>query len=529
MKNTKQLGIVLTIIMIIGSCNGQPPQSEAPIMPILEGVLRPGVSPSYVPRNSGGEYEVLPSSSVFIRLSNKYPGGSSSMIIDIDGIPIEWVRADNRPRQRDLDEQNLGYYFIQISANPYYDLIVVPPVSARHGSGFTIGIVNLALNPPPGINPQSERLTIRVMSVGTKLMTEPSDVFFFDPGAPDPKPGTDFHPLNQKPAASIVAKNVILRGWLVKNREDDPNSQAVEANVIDIGAEDIHYHLRLDPDFIASQYGNNTSPELRNAILHGHPTDSSPQIPLIDIAPDGTERGITVNSFWLPNSGTSPLAMVIELNAWHTTSSKKGGSLAGLYNNYQGRGVAPAGWIEKEYPISGSTVPHPDAADSWWPYDPDNPDNSRDRNGVPLALKEGDYVEVKGTLWEDAAHGAEGSCWDKTFKNHAAWLEIHPPDSIRRVMPPSSPPKTVVTISLCTDTNQAAKHNLLVCPEGIGEPRGGPVTSLKPHVEELIDGRFTNITTIDAFNENDCVRIEAKLLGTSPPEYLKATYIVWWE
>src|SRR5512140_3500125 len=50
---------------------------------------------------------------------------------------------------------------------------------------------------------------------------------------------------------------------------------------------------------------------------------------------------------------------------------------------------------------------HSDATDTWWPFDPANPDG-----GGPLKI--GDYVEVVGTLWQDGGH---------------------PPDSSRRLAP----------------------------------------------------------------------------------------------
>src|SRR5215469_16506669 len=89
----------------------------------------------------------------------------------------------------------------------------------------------------------------------TAAQTKPSDVFFSQ--SPDPAWG-----LNLKPAQSIVAKGVTVRGWLQKAGVPSPFSQAVFINDsvdggVDIGYEDVHYDLVLDNDFIVSTYGSN--------------------------------------------------------------------------------------------------------------------------------------------------------------------------------------------------------------------------------------------------------------------------------
>jgi hypothetical protein len=67
---------------------------------------------------------------------------------------------------------------------------------------------------------------------------KPSDVFFYDPAHPDQRGfpyniDTGFAPKNERPAASIIAKDIVLRGWLA----DDPYgyggnaySKAVDTN-----------------------------------------------------------------------------------------------------------------------------------------------------------------------------------------------------------------------------------------------------------------------------------------------------------
>lgn len=304
--------------------------------------------------------------------------------------------------------------------------------------------------------------------------TKPSDVFFFDPAHPDQRGapyniGTTFAPKNQKPAASIVKKGVVLRGWLAGGVLKAPH---VGPNNTFLGYEDVHYDLVLDYDFINSTYGQNGG-VLTGAVLPGNPQDS--QTSPISLADPGnrTLSGIGINSFWHTYTQTSnvPLAIHMELNAWHARGSQQcqsynvplvGNVGCDLYENYAARGPAPAGWVEREFD-QASSLPAI-AADNWWPFDPDDPDGlfetgpstsqpgpnhpqylacfqncdcAPDTRGkpnracmnacnskcektpnafitvpttVPKYLGDGDYVEVQGTLWQDVAHDA-GTFW----------------------------------------------------------------------------------------------------------------------
>jgi hypothetical protein len=310
-----------------------------------------------------------------------------------------------------------------------------------------------------------------------------------------PTPGTTQEiGMSELPSASIIAKGAVLRGWLNWQGDTGPPcgqvSHAVNVNCWPngIGITDVHYGLLLDYDFIVNTYGNDAG-VLNGATLKGDPVDSQTNpIPITDQG-NGTVSGIGINSFWLPFQNDAPFSIDTELNAWHTRPSNVPNS-TGHY--FDGRGKAPAGWIEKDYATLTDQ-----SADNWWPFDPDNPDGSFEAslqpgpnyaqyqsclqecdctpdvrgkpnaacmkacvktcqgtpnafvsvpNSVPKNLDVGDYVEITGTFWQDVGHNAGHPpwCWGDIFHNHDGWLEIHPVDSVKRLPAPGPSPLDLV-------------------------------------------------------------------------------------
>ena len=400
---------------------------------------------------------------------------------------------------------------------------------------------------------------------------KPSDVFFYPPGSS----GTAS---NNKPAASIVAQPMTVRGWLTtacpscQDYKGDGFTTAAFANEnyhcgVHFGFEDVLYNLVLDYDFIANTYGANPD-YFAAAQLHGNPIDSkTASIPFQDTepVPGGARTGVDVNSFWLPylypspDLYTSPVGLHLELNAWHTRDS--GG--CPLVNTcdchtYSGRGGAPALWREKEYAcaqpgaVPGSCTPPNTASDNWWPFDPDNPDGQVDSNHQPRYLQIGDYVEVQGTLWQDSQHPEDNNCWGKIFHNHDGKLEIHPIDSLKLVAPRDathSPQddtrnsaiagvKRAIPVAFCSDDTGAPNAVVMsVCPEQTytgGIPEGRKALSLVPHALPIVDGRFSNLAGgtgllhPDPIVIGDCVRITASSPAGLRWAAFKATYVVWW-
>lgn len=363
--------------------------------------------------------------------------------------------------------------------------------------------------------------------------TKPSDgdLLFFLPGQPDPKPFTDFHPLNKKPGVSRVVRGVVLRGWLLDDAgAQPPDLNAVRPNIATtIGVEDVHYTLLLDPDFVASRFGGGSF--FAGVNLPGNPAAGAVPVPLAESSSGGVSH-VTINSFWLPNAGWAPLFIPIELNAWHATASHRCGTppiFCAFYNNFDARGPAPAGWILKNY------VTGPEAADNWFPWDPNNPDGRLMASGAGEFLRPWDYVEVTGQLYEDLSHGDDHGCWGTAFPGHAGWLEIHPPDLIVRVPPPPGPRKEVVAISSCAPQGSGTTgvFGIRVCPEGrtlLGQPRGATPTGQTVHFQQLDDPRFTNAQhTLNAVVNQDCLEISGNTPSSAAASgLLKSTFIVWW-
>jgi hypothetical protein len=250
----------------------------------------------------------------------------------------------------------------------------------------------------------------------------------------------------------VIARDIELAGWL--------------ADTIANGNEDFHYWLVLDVDFVEQRYGGGGSdPALTGAILPGNPPDPSNRLPFQDISETGESRGVTLNSFTLPGNrldrGT-PLPQVTiwtELNMWHTAR----------------RGAAPRGWVQKDY---GAGL------DAWWPYDPSTGNNSR-ANNTPDEFSAGDYVLLRGTLFEDFWHGMPDlEAWDRgRTRGHAGWIELHPVDWIVKAEPPpQTARKTTALVQLCTP-RESLRGSIL--PDF--EPSPGNVLVVRD-VRELIDG-----------------------------------------
>ena len=464
-------------------------------------------------------------------------------------------------------------------ATPVPICIAVPPLLSN-GSGTTI--VAIGTSRMTGAGDYQVSITGADMSGlgptnGTQFLplrvqlVKPSDVFVDNSAVngnkrvPNPDP-------NLIAGGSVVANDVILRGWLrrLDPCASEPNSFscipitpmtqctppttvttlcAVEINkqrsdVFYIGYEDVHYNILLDADFITDTYGVNTS-VLSGAWLPGNPIDgSTTSFPLHDTR---LNQPVTFNSFWLLYGPTADIHS--ELNAWHQLSSTGCGNGV-VCKEYLGRGFAPAGWQEKEYsPITSS------ASDNWWPFDPDNPENLRSQ-GKPIYLAPGDYVELRGTLFEDSGpgHGEQG-CWEKLYHNHSGWLEIHPVDGIRRLYPfprrPSPEEQPVasaqagvtraVPILTCADPPTTSTSVFTVCPENqyssANPTRDSGPYPLLPFVTEFIDHRFTDMSGITITptksptpSLRDCVQIVEKLTATPgiASQHFKGTYLVSW-
>jgi hypothetical protein len=266
--------------------------------------------------------------------------------------------------------------------------------------------------------------------------TRPSDVFFDcgDVSNAPPWFGTFYG--NCKPSSSIVRKDVLLAGWLRKINPNDSNEAppifvnytAPGTNGKVPGLEDVHYTLFLDAVFVNRVYGlGGLSTALSNAVWPGNPPDPS-TIPFATDPPltPGGPAGASYNSFILPNNGED---VHVELNAWHVNDTNPNTFFS---VHWRGRGQQPALWVNPGV--------SPDN-DAWFPFNPLDPE------GLGYQLKEGDYVLMRGALWQENDHGLlplPVSWRSGPTLNYDGYTEMHPPDWIVRVREPN--PNARVTV-----------------------------------------------------------------------------------
>jgi hypothetical protein len=360
--------------------------------------------------------------------------------------------------------------------------------------------------------------------VNPRSSVKPSDVHFSPPGPQDVE-GLGKWYGNCKPAASIIKRNIMIAGWLESDPIPNGNQQ---------GLEDMLYDVLLDPDFIDRMYGNDG---LSNALagwrLPGNPPVAPErQLPVADLDMDGNSRGVTLNSFTLPGT-LVPVKIHCEQNAWHVESTEV------LFRvNWIGRGAPPQGWMRRPFSgVDGNGQPFSGKEDTWWPYNPVNPENSPSGN-----LRKGDYVLMKGTFWVDTSHGP-GS-WTITHPGYDGWLELHPIDWMVRLEPP--PPhrrKTTALIDVAPDEGGTTSRSEIISldPNVVGNPIV-PGKELKVHTcRALVDGRFTFPDTVvrhdvrivdehtgQPLDHVNC-DIEVGSGGPGQPGRFKAVYIVTWQ
>jgi hypothetical protein len=241
----------------------------------------------------------------------------------------------------------------------------------------------------------------------------PSDVFF-DCG----QDGSNLFgswTFNCQPSSSGVQREIVVGGWLTQGAQSPPPPWV---NSAANGVEDVHYDLELDPVFVERMYGpGGLSLRLEGVSYPGNPAGAAP-LPFAagPASPVDGRPTITFNSWILPDTGDDIHG---ELNSWHTKDT------AGLWRlRIVGRGPAPAGWV----------APLGQDADAWFPFDPMNPD------GGPRPLRPGDYVLMRGPLWQDRYHDCDPNTvcgpWDVGLTRHHAYLEMHPIDWVVRVQEP---------------------------------------------------------------------------------------------
>jgi hypothetical protein len=515
--------------------------SLTPPEPVLNAVLLPGQHITFARLIADRTYEALPSASVILRLTSKWPLNGERVRVTLVPVspppqpgPLAWVRSDDLPRKQQL--ANTGY-FEAIVDGFGYSVVVKPAPTLQNSNGFNLVVTTTAGGTPD--NPAVESAPIIITIRPRAARTLPSAVFF-DCDDSGRGPGNWYNTC--KNSGSIVARDVVLQGWL---RGPAPNWFGV--NNDPIWVEDWHYDFDLDPDFIEQMYGpqgaflalGDVTLTAATTVLRGNPPGAAASaMQLVDrSAGTGQPLGVTVNSFLQPDNRAnvddplnSETALKAELNAWHENNqgSPRCVEFFQQCRHWIGRGAPPAGWISltaAEY--APATVDQDAPANTFWPYDP----------RVPLVgtspLVADDYVRVAGTLWQDTDHAGVDR-WTRLRPPLGAWLELHPVDWIVRVPGPAVKKLVRIVERINWDpANNSAETRTL-------EPASRPDASYVLHCRELVDGRFTwpasvvqHSTTVNATNvvAQTTVRRAVQLPGLPglQPGRFKASYILWWE
>ena len=350
---------------------------------------------------------------------------------------------------------------------------------------------------------------------------------------------------NSKSSAAIARKDVLVAGWFSDYAQPPnlpfPNNYPL-VNYVPMGqpgggVEDIHYDIMLDAQFIARMYGpGGLSNALTDAVWPGNPNPGNPPGPVaFPFATDpplepGGAAVVTFNSWILPSNGNADPGggrndVHGELNCWHVydVHSKS------FSENWRGRGPAPAGWIVEDwemYPEFGGDIAD---ADTWFPFDPLDPESLGHR------ITGGDYVLLRGTIWQENNHGLDQIGFEKPpTVGQDGVTEMHPPDWVCRVGPPNpNARKTILWTAWASEDVTGPPISVLqrtVLPDF--EP-SSPTGKLRVRsVEQLIDPRFTKPGTIATLTEQVWIdHIDVDLViqpdGTDQARF-KAAWLVGW-
>ncbi len=528
---------------LVVACNGganSPP--TPPITPILEAVLLPGpflqFSRHILPVDL---YEALPSAMVILRMASAYPGDAgriSIALLPVGGsasTPLAYVAREDQTGKQRLASS--GFFEVVVD-NAGYSLLVTPSPAARSGSGFDLSVTNSTPNPPAGTNGTSPTLMVKIRPKVARTL--PSDVFF-DCGESHDEWNGRWTP-NCVESESIIAGNFTLQGWVIKPffNCDDTMPGCLHGTWL----EDFHYDFIPDVDFIEKYYGTGgvvasivgNTDAMNNLTVKGNPVAPGPGVALLDRKPDGTPRGITLNSFVHTgnrSAGSNVVQIHGELNAWH-----KDPEGADFSRHWVGRGAPPAGW--PLHLVAAGDPHHAAWANAFWPFEPTDPE------GRLTPLMAGDYVRVTGALWQDVPHEsgvtptAHDAPWSFFNPRLGAWIEIHPVDWVERVSPPAVRKTPAIVDAINSDATPAQQTTDLA-PED-SRPAGAVL-----RCRELVDGRLTDMTSVTQHTVTVAddhvqvvVAVERRIVPGTPnppgptlnailPGRFKAVYVLWWE
>jgi len=400
--------------------------------------------------------------------------------------------------------------------------------------------------------------------------------------------------LNFQPAEAVIRRDILMAGWLVSPAWQNRTS----------ATEDVHYGVTLDVDFMLQMYGpGGLSTNLNGVSMPGHLSVANPPPPKFggpgnslsfgDVTSTAIQSplGVTMNSFALPGQGggieslqakpqktnwaggvhsfphlpdsaeqitlgvdpvgsdpmgyadqvsdylqTGPVYVHGELNTWHIQSQAF---------KYTGRGTPPTGWVVDPGPNPPRPLPPGGTRNmllNWdvdpndaYPFNPSNPDSG------PRDLQAGDYIIMRGPLYQEHGHDSGGndagphSLWRGTraLLYHVGVLEMHPIDWIKPLDPPRVK-KTAYTLACIGDP---VTPNVFNAPHSfdvsfVPFPRQPPSPDSVLMCEEYIDGRYSDMTTVwphSVTNTGSQISVHVGLATNSSKQgRFKATYTVAW-
>jgi hypothetical protein len=172
-----------------------------------------------------------------------------------------------------------------------------------------------------------------------------------------------------------------------------------------------------------------------------------------------------------------------ELNSWHVLDTNPH---AFFTVHWMGRGPQPM-WVN----------PLPEDGDAWFPFHPLDPE------GLGYPLKNGDYVLMRGTLWQENNHAIGLNAWSSApTVNHDGYTEMHPPDWIVRTLEPN--PNARLTTGWTAQASPDVTGPQIAAPFPITPDftLNSPTGKLQVRsFQRQVDSRFTNAASVVAVGE----------------------------
>jgi hypothetical protein len=504
-------------------------------------------APQLVPQSLGGEYRALPESAKAgrgINLRLRRVPNPADVAVFVDGAAIPSGSTAST-----LPSGQTGVFSATARPSDGADVTVLLPLAAGDQRKRTeIAVAN---------TPQAGRLSILVdtPSAASLVRPEASDYYFCTNHNED-----YFGQPVSYPCLSpdrVVAHDVLVAGWLLSKdvtfQSDGTLSQpypiAAERNCGgNHYCEDIHYFLLLDPSFLDRTYNQpGVDTPLTGAHLpgvsSGVPSESDPVPYTAQDSIGGGATAVTINSFSLQGTGDCAFPAGVSNSAfdslvcikgeqptWHIDTTPPLSSNC-FCRHMKGLGPPPPTWRTQP------TDPTIDPVTAY-PFSPVAGIDPITRGDASTALRFGDYVIAKATLWQDSPHGAPG-CYPRATWD-SGWLEIHSIDWIQKAPPPARPAVAGHVAACGFKARPAGPHGLKARPSSVPIDRdlSPPPGWFMPHSANdtlhyctLIDERFTTLGQVNGLQirqTGQTIHVGATLDTRTGPAAFTASIVMWW-